>query len=124
MLDSLKLLQRLLMQPDSNYLKTKSEKESIENMIHKYIIHTILLSLDREGNELKNIFLPQYNQLVEEGLSGVTVSESVVQRYSDPSSTTRTAFLSLFGDSSQLVENWLDNTGNMDSIKATLPSGK
>ncbi len=137
MLDNFKLLQRLLMQPDSNCIETKSEKESIENMIHKYIIHTILLSLDQKGSDLQENLLCKYNSegpryfswmrfsfMHKTTLLGINVSQRICQRYSDPSSTTRTAFLSLFGNSRQLVENWLDKSENMDSIKTTLSSGK
>ena len=137
MLDNFKLLQRLLMQSDLNCIETKSQKEIIENMIHKYIIHTILLSSDRKGSWLQNIFLDNYSSeprgilsrikfsfMHKAFFSGLSVSQRICQRYSDPSSTTRTAFLSLFGGSSQSVKEWLDNSDNMDSIKATLPRGK
>ena len=95
------------------------------------------LSLDQKGSDLQENFLCTYNSegpryfswmrfsfMHKTTLLGVNVSQRICQRYSDPSSTTRTAFLSLFGDSSQLVDSWLDNSDNMDSIKATLPRGK
>ncbi|MAR83682.1 MAG: hypothetical protein CMF55_02695 [Legionellales bacterium] len=132
MLDNFELLQRLLMQPDSNCIETKSKKEIIENMIH-----TILLSLDQKDSDLQKIFLCKYNLegpqyfssmrfsfMYKAFCSGLSVSQRICQRYSDPSSTTRTAFLSLFGGSSQSVKEWLDNSDNMDSIKKTLPSAK